>query len=147
MDETRVYQRGARAAMLFVRRDDHMRIGLWVIGKQEDTRGKRSKSLRGDKLTRPVHCTALERRRGLSLTPLQFGKQPERLYHEVEKGAFVLAVSCKVRVWGLSGCKLQGDTHGLLKDFEWVLLTWCVEQSLKQAPCFLIEEDAANQFS
>lgn len=34
---------------------------------------------------------------------------PERRHPELKKGAFVLDVSCELRMWSLSGCKLQGD--------------------------------------
>lgn len=63
LDETRRYQRGARAAMLFVRREDHMCLS------QDDWQGKRIPVGKGERFleamsyqTVTLHSTRKEKR-------------------------------------------------------------------------------------
>lgn len=91
--------------MEFVRRGDHMRICLLMIVKARPyvDDGRFSKATHYQTNTLP----STRRRKGELLPHGSLGRQPVSLYHELEKGTFVLAFSSWFRVLCLGSVSLQ----------------------------------------
>lgn len=97
-EEGRMYQRGLRGNMGLVGRGDHMRVCLRMVGKADDMWRRRQKILWANKL--PNQYTAQHYKGGRELgLPYSLGRHPVSLYHELERGVFVVSVLFCLEFW------------------------------------------------